>query len=280
MTLNMNLSQAIYNFLKVFLFCSAFLATVPCTVLAQINTQISGKIMDERGPVEFADIILFKKTDTTKRLASVLSDSTGKFIFKKIPPGVYIASVELVGFSSQKIDIALTENNTSLDLGIIKLETVGGTLNTITITAQRKLIQKTPQGFIIKAEDNITQAAGTASDLLANTPTVLVDAEGGISIRGKSPLILINGRNSALGARSLDRIPASSIEKIEIINNPSAQYDADAEGGIINITLKKNRSPRNQWSRCSWRRIWRLWQVFQFFPAKQPGRQMEPGHGI
>jgi len=238
----MNLKPTIYNFLKLFLFCSTLLAAFPGNSFAQQITQISGKVIDERGPLEFADIILFKKADTTRRLASVLSDSTGKFIFKKIPSGVYLASVELVGFRSQKINIAIPENNTTLDLGIIKLESVGSTLNTITITAQRKQIQKTPQGFIIKAEDNITQAAGTASDLLANTPTVLVDAEGGISIRGKSPLILINGRNSVLGARSLDRIPASSIEKIEIINNPSAQYDADAEGGIINITLKKNRS--------------------------------------
>ena len=236
----MNLKPSVHNFLKLFLFCSAFLATSPGNSFAQQISEISGKVMDERGPLEFADIILYKKADTTRRLASVLSDSAGKFIFKKIPAGLYLATVELVGYKPHNLEISLRENNTKLDLGIIEMESVGSTLNTITILAQRKQIQKTPQGFIIKAEDNITQAAGTASDLLANTPTVLVDAEGGISIRGKSPLILINGRNSVLGAKSLDRIPASSIEKIEIINNPSAQYDADAEGGIINITLKKN----------------------------------------
>ena len=238
----MNQRAAIYNFIHSILFCLVFFTTTTSNSFAQQNSRISGKVMGNEGPLEFADIILFKKTDTARRVASVLSDSTGKFIFTKIPAGVYFLSVELVGYKLQKIDITLQDNNTALDVGIITLESVGGTLNTITITSQRKLIQKTPQGFIIKAEDNITQAAGTASDLLANTPTVLVDAEGGISIRGKTPLILINGRNSALGARSLDRIPASSIEKIEIINNPSAQYDADAEGGIINITLKKNRS--------------------------------------
>ncbi len=237
----MNLRPFAYIFLKLFLFCFTFLAISPGNSFAQQNSQITGKVIDARGPLEFADIILYKKTDTTKRVASVLSDSTGNFIFKKIPSGLYIASVELVGYKPYKLDIALKENSSSLDLGVIELKSVGVTLNTITITAQRKQIQKTPQGFIVKAEDNITQAAGTASDLLANTPTVLVDAEGGVSIRGKSPMILINGRNSVLGSKSLDRIPASSIEKIEIINNPSAQYDADAEGGIINITLKKNR---------------------------------------
>ena len=135
----------------------------------------------------------------------------------------------------------LGPNDPVASLGTIALQPLAENLKTVTIAAQRKQIQKTPQGFIIKAEDNITQAAGTATDILANTPTVQVDAEGGISIRGKSPLVLINGRNSALGARSLDRIPASSIDRIEIMNNPTAQYDADAEGGIINIVLKKNR---------------------------------------
>lgn len=73
--------------------------------------------------------------------------------------------------------------------------------------------------------------------MLRNTPTVVVDPEGDdITIRGKVPLILINGRNSSLNATN--RIPASSVESIEIINNPSAQYDADSEGGIINIKLK------------------------------------------
>jgi outer membrane receptor protein involved in Fe transport len=238
----MNLKQAAYHLLWSFVFCLSFLAASSGNSFAQQSNQIVGKVMDQRGPLEFADIILYKKTDTTRRLASVLSDSTGKFIFKKIPAGLYLASVELVGYKPHKLDISVKENNENLDLGIIELQSIGGTLNTITISAQRKPIQKTPQGFIVKAEDNITQAAGTATDLLANTPTVLVDAEGGITIRGKSPMILINGRNSVLGSRSLDRIPASSIEKIEIINNPSAQYDADAEGGIINITLKKNRS--------------------------------------
>ena len=111
-------------------------------------------------------------------------------------------------------------------------------MNEVTITSQKQLLKKTQNGFIVSAKDNISQASGTATDLLRNVPTVVVDEDGNISIRGKSPLILINGRNSNLSAT--DRIPASSVESIEIINNPSAKYDADAEGGIINITLKKN----------------------------------------
>ncbi|MDB5277358.1 MAG: TonB-dependent receptor [Ferruginibacter sp.] len=107
------------------------------------------------------------------------------------------------------------------------------------MTSQKKLIEKTPQGFIVNAAANITATGGTATDILKNTPTISVDAEGAITLRGKTPLILINGRNSNLS--NPDEIPASSIESIEIINNPTAKYDANAESGIINIKLKKNK---------------------------------------
>jgi outer membrane receptor protein involved in Fe transport len=112
-------------------------------------------------------------------------------------------------------------------------------LNEVLVTGQKRLIEKTSTGFIINAAANITQLGGTATDLLKSTPTVAVDAEGGITLRGKAPLILINGRNSNL--TNSDQIPASSIESIEIINNASAKYDANAESGIINIVLKKNK---------------------------------------
>ena len=101
----------------------------------------------------------------------------------------------------------------------------------VVLTAQRPELKKTSSGFIISASGNVTQATGTATDLLRGIPSVVVDEDGNITIRGKAPLILINGRNSNLSATN--RIPASSVESIEIINNPSAKYDADAEGGII-----------------------------------------------
>ena len=112
-------------------------------------------------------------------------------------------------------------------------------LNAITVSAQRKLIQKTPEGFVVDASSNITQSGGTATDLLRSTPTVNVDEDGNVTLRGQTPLILIDGRNSAF--TNTDQIAASSVESIEIINNPSAKYDASAESGIINIKLKKNK---------------------------------------
>jgi outer membrane receptor for ferrienterochelin and colicin len=100
------------------------------------------------------------------------------------------------------------------------------------------LSKKTAQGFIMNADATLSQQGGTATDVLRNMPTVAVDADGGVTIRGKAPMILINGRNSAL--TNLESIPAASIESIEVINSPGAQYDADSEGAIINIKLKKS----------------------------------------
>lgn len=111
-------------------------------------------------------------------------------------------------------------------------------MNAVVVNSQKKQIQKTDEGLIFNAVSNITQAGGTATDMLKSIPTVAVDAEGGITLRGKSPMILINGKNSAI--TNMDQIAASSIESIEIISNPTAKYDANAESGIINIKLKKN----------------------------------------
>jgi hypothetical protein len=101
------------------------------------------------------------------------------------------------------------------------------------------MIEKTTEGFVVNTANNITQLGGTATDILKSTPTVTVDNDGAITLRGKTPLILINGRNS--GISNTDQIAASSIESIEIINNASSKYDANAESGIINIKLKKNK---------------------------------------
>ncbi len=206
---------------------------------AQNLVSIRGQLLENTMPVEFANVILTSSKDSLKLIKNTVTDSLGNFsISSNLPSNNYILKIQIIGYRPVRMNVSLDSANSSIDLATIQIQRDSKILQAVDVVTQKQLIKKTPQGFIINAKDNITQAGGTATDLLRNTPTVVVDAEGGITIRGKSPLILINGRNSSLG--STDRIPASSIESIEIINNPSAQYDADAEGGIINITLKKN----------------------------------------
>ncbi len=199
---------------------------------------IRGTIIEKKGPVEFANIVVYSAKDSLKVVKIFSTDSTGQFYFEGLIPNNYLLKIKMIGYLPLRLAFQIDSTNKNIDLQKLELKTDGKLLSAVEITTHKDLIKKTPQGFIINAADNLTQSGGTATDLLKNTPTVVVDADGGITLRGKSPLILINGRNSSIG--STDKIPASSIESIEIINNPSAQYDADAEGGIINIKLKKN----------------------------------------
>ena len=200
---------------------------------------IKGMVSDKNNPLEYVNVILTKTVDTTKVIKFVTTDIAGKFLIDKIELGNYAVKFQLIGYKSYSQKVAITNENLNLVVNNITLNSELVLLNEVSIKTQKKLIEKTPQGFIVNASANITQAGGTATDLLKNTPTVSVDAEGSITLRGKSPLILVNGRNSNLG--NPDQIPASSVESIEIINNATAKYDANAEGGIINIKLKKNK---------------------------------------
>jgi outer membrane receptor protein involved in Fe transport len=206
--------------------------------ISQNSGTITGVVMNEKSPVEYATLTLYASQDTNVIINAAISDSLGAFSFSHLPFNDYMLKVNLVGYLPYTIQTRIDNQNNQVDLQNIQLITDVKQLNGLEFTAHKDLLKKTTTGFIIMAEDNIVQTGGTATDLLRNTPTIVVDPENGITIRGKTPLILINGRNSSLS--NTDRIPASSVESIEIINNPSARYDADADGGIINITLKKN----------------------------------------
>lgn len=209
----------------------------------QGNGTIRGRVVAQGNPVEFANIVLYGQGDSSRVLQTTISDSVGNFAFTGILHGNYIVKVQTLGYFSSSVKAVIDDKEPNQNLFEIQLQPDSKSLQTVEIAAQKKLIKKTEQGFIINAKDNLTQASGTATDLLKNTPTVVVNDEGNITVRGKTPLILINGRNSVLNATN--RIPASSVESIEVINNPSAQYDADADGGIISIRLKKNEQGTN-----------------------------------
>lgn len=219
---------------------SFFVFIIVNTSLAQNKGIISGRVTELNAPVEFATVYVTPATDSSKIIKTTVTDSLGQFHFKELKLSHYMLRIQMIGYVPLKIKASLDSLHSQINLESISLISDSKLLDGVEVVAHKDLIKKTTQGFIINTGDNLTQAGGTATDILKNTPTVVVDPEGGITVRGKSPLILINGRNSSLGAT--DRIPASSIESIEIINNPSAQYDADAEGGIINIKLKKNTS--------------------------------------
>ncbi len=114
----------------------------------------------------------------------------------------------------------------------------------------KRPITTTMEGLEVRPDQTISNTGGSALDVLRNTPSVRVNDDGSISIRGSnSTNILIDGRNSALGA-DLEQIPASAIKSIQVINNPNAKYDASAAGGVLNIKLKKGAVG---WKKCECR---------------------------
>ncbi|WP_345145966.1 TonB-dependent receptor domain-containing protein [Flavobacterium ginsengiterrae] len=203
---------------------------------SQKASSVRGTVTDGKTPLEFVDVILKKTADSTKTANYTVTDISGNFSLENLTEGEYELQVKLMGFKNYTKKFRVT--NSPVSVGTIILENDTNLLNTVVVNSQKKQIQKTDEGFIFNAVSNISQSGGTAIDMLKNIPTVAVDADDAITLRGKTPLILINGKNSAI--TNMDQIPASSIESIEIITSPTAKYDANAESGIINIKLKKN----------------------------------------
>jgi outer membrane receptor protein involved in Fe transport len=208
-------------------------------IVSNAQGKISGNIIHDNKPVEFATVTISNVKDTAKVLFYEATDSLGLFNFKNIEYGNYLIKIKLVGYTPIAKKVNLNSELKEVYLKDLNLLEDNTELNKVTVVAQKKMIEKTNEGFIINTANNITQIGGTATDILKSTPTVTVDNDGAITLRGKTPLILINGRNSAIS--NMDQIAASSIESIEIINNASSKYDANAESGIINIKLKKNK---------------------------------------
>jgi len=208
-------------------------------LVSNAQGKISGNIIHENKPVEFATVTISNVKDSTKVLFYEATDSAGMFNFTNLDYGNYFIKIKLVGYFPIVKNVNISSNLKESHLKDLNLLEDNTELNKVTVVAQKKMIEKTSEGFIVNTANNITQIGGTATDILKSTPTVTVDNDGGITLRGKTPLILINGRNSAIS--NMDQIAASSIESIEIINNASSKYDANAESGIINIKLKKNK---------------------------------------
>lgn len=199
--------------------------------------KISGNLVNKNHAIEYASVTIASKTDSTKIEYFEITDSLGRFSFNNLNPGDYILKVKLIGYRSLTQSVSLTKEKKEYIFNNLVLLNDESELAKVVVVSQKKLVEKTSEGFVINAANNITEIGGTATDLLKATPTVSVDNDGIITLRGKTPLILINGRNSSIS--NTDQIAASSIESIEIINNASSKYDANAESGIINIKLKK-----------------------------------------
>ncbi len=210
---------------------------------------ISGKIIDRstEKAIEYASFRLFRSSDSTL-VSGVFSDFEGKFTLEQIPDGSYYGIVSFTGYELLTIsDIKISSILKAANLGIIKLEvTSTKSLKEVEIIGQQEMLKTGLDKKVYNVGEDLSVKGGTANDILYNIPSVSIDQEGNVSLRGEGTVnILIDGRPSALsggnGKTLLDALPAGSIDRIEIVTNPSSKYDPDGSAGIINIVLKKNK---------------------------------------
>ena len=189
--------------------------------------------------IEFADVVV---TDNENNTVASTTVKEGSFAIDRVREGEFVVTVMLVGYQPFVSEPIAFGAGKSTDLGTISLSMNETGLEEVVVTGERSKIVYKLDRQRISGSSSLAASGGTAVDVLKLTPSVRVDAEGGVSFRGSSGfLVYVDGKQSALeGAQALDQIPAANIEDIEIITTPSARYKTDGDVGIINIITKRH----------------------------------------
>ncbi|MBE7169127.1 MAG: TonB-dependent receptor [Williamsia sp.] len=212
------------------------------------SNRLYGKLVDSRTQkgVDAASVQVYALRKDSL-ITGMLTKANGDFSFRNLPAADSVRLViSAIGFTSKDQLVSLlpagTKNNgdqpLEKDMGNIVLQPDAQALETVTVTARKPALEMGIDRKIFHAENSLTAAGGTATDLLKNIPSVNVDVNGNVQLRNNTPQLFVDGRPTIL---TLDQIPADDIDRVELITNPSAKYDASGGGGIINVVLKKNR---------------------------------------
>ncbi len=226
-----------------------FLAfSLPTVLFGQASYKLTGKTTDKTGsPIPFATVSLWIAGQASAYKATNTND-IGEYTIAQIEQGSYTLKVEMMSFATQ--EMALTFDAQTLPTTYQNITLSEGTkeLKEVTLEAKKEFIQVTADETIVRPDANPTTQGGTATDVLQQVPSVQVDANGNITMRGGRPNVTINGRMSGMGdmrrgggMNPLDQINAEDIESISISNNPSARFDAEGGGGLIDIRLKRDK---------------------------------------
>ncbi len=208
------------------------------------NGTISGRVIDAQTqlPVEYSNVVLLSSIDTTV-ITGGITNSNGYFSLPQIPFGSYLLYVRFIGYEDRRFEVNITAQNLIFNLGEILIAPAEIDLDEVVVEGQRSPVSYQIDKKVIDVEQMQTVISGAAVDILENVPSITVDVDGNVSLRGSGSFtVLIDGRPSVLDAQDiLQQIPASSIGSIEIITNPSAKYDPEGTAGIINIILNQNK---------------------------------------
>lgn len=212
---------------------------------AQTNVSVSGIVKDKNTKIilPYVNIVLKNQKDSIF-ISGTVTNEDGRFSISKVKSGNYYLEVSLIGYNTTYESFFVGSLNEFLDLKTIELEVKSSDLQDVVVMGKASQIGSKMDKKTFSLNDNFSQSGGSVLQAIQNLPSVTVQ-DGKVQLRGSDKIIvLIDGKQTALtgfGSQSgLDNIPASAIDKIEIINNPSAKYDANGNAGIINIIYKKN----------------------------------------
>ncbi|WP_430817731.1 TonB-dependent receptor domain-containing protein [Carboxylicivirga sp. RSCT41] len=206
---------------------------------------VKGKVYDGKSktPVEYATIAIYNADDDSV-INGTISDQDGNFKIKGLKQGKFYVVVSFLGYENKRYDDIIVDGGRDMiDLGNITLGSENQSLEEVEVIAERQSVEFHIDKKVVSVGKQMTSASLSAVEVLENVPSVRVDIEGNVSLRGSTGFtVLIDGKPTVLEPSDvLRQTPASTIENIEIITNPSAKYQPDGTGGIINIITKKNR---------------------------------------
>ena len=232
------MKKALFSLLALFM---------PLLLLAQTaDGIIKGQVIDSKSkePLEFVTVALLPKGSSTP-INGCSTDEKGNFTISQVKAGDYVVKISFVGYLDDTRSIQMTKG-ASNNMGTIRLKPDNKLLKEVVVTEQRSQMKFDIDKRVFTIDQNIAATGGSATDVLEDIPSVEVSNEGTVSLRGsESVTVWINGKASGLTADNqgdiLQQMPAGSIEKIEVITNPSAKHSPEGTAGIINIVLKRDR---------------------------------------
>ncbi len=217
-----------------------------CVSAQRKMVSISGVVIEKENkkPVEFATLQVLQLA-TSVLVKNTITNKIGKFSLDSIEVGTYLFRYSHISLGVTEIELNIAAMPSIINLGNIEMAPLALQLSNATVTAQRGMLKAAIDKKVYNVGQDIMATSGSVSDVLKNVPSVEIDIEGNVALRGSGDvLILINGRPSPLmgknRAEALQQIPANAIERVEVITNPSARFRPDGTSGIINIVMKKN----------------------------------------
>jgi hypothetical protein len=201
--------------------------------------RIYGKVVDAKTKdvVPFVSVAIYRKDSL---VGGCLAGNNGEFNLENLPFGRLNLKITFIGFKTYQQQLAITPQAVEQDLGNIKLETEETLLQAVDVVGEKSTTQMSIDRKVFNVDKDLTVKGGTATDVMKNIPSVTVDNEGNAQLRQNSVTIYVDGRPTTL---TLDQIPADQIDRVEVITNPSAKFEASTTGGIINIVMKTNTKP-------------------------------------